>query len=566
MADLYEKNNGKVEKKVIISKTYKYEPFEIPTTYYYNEYLTNNGMVLNNLFKSSDSQSASYYIPYYFNSGTNTTDLNFVRYSYSNKYQPNGYSTLNTNVLYNNHYCIFNFQDLCSQFNQQHLTSGLFSQDQNERGWSAMELYDGPSTISPPPCFNAMLNQSNFFQTRIYQAGNLFRVKAEKLNGSSNLTITTNTNSYSATDFKISSPVNTTFKLGYQMIISAQAGLESYINSAKSSNFPFWKKYFAVSVKGGYESSETYNVSNSQSVKLCTFDETLPYHITCKKLNNFMYYVEDMDFKTYNLYPHNNEYQTYINIPIFETLSTANWCFDNNVFTIVLNSGGKNYNYKGPTKSADIDPNQISNYWFDSTELNAIRYISSNNQTVYIDNNKNWTPYLSSTKFDTTAGLLSDAYDMGIVKFLITGISGSDTVYYISGDGTGRWDWTASSGSNYIHYYDTETEVRNQISNLDTSVCARVHAGSACKLKDEYIYEDFALYSATVWTEAGAGSDHLETLTYLGQNGYANARTNYHGNYTILTSTDFNNKNITNVLCDMPQVKCVALNYFITEL
>ena len=565
MADLYEKKNGKVEKKVIISKTYEYEPFEISSTYYYNKYLTNNGFVLNNFFKSSDSQSASYYIPFYFNSGTNSTDLKFVRYSYSNKNPPNGYGTLNTNILYDNHYCIFNFQDLCYQFNQQHLTNGLFSQDQIERGWSAMELYDGQSTISPPPCFDAELNQSNFFQTRIYQAGNIFRVKAEKLNGSTNLTITPNTNSHSATDFKISSPVNTSFKLGYQMIISAQGGLNSYVNSAKSSDFPFWKKYFAVSIKGGYKSGETYYDSNSQSVKLCTFDETLPYHITCKKLNNFMYYIEDMDFKTYNLYPHNNEYQTYINIPVVETLSTAKWCFDSNVYIIKLSSGGKLYNYKGPTKIADIDPSKISNYWFDSNELNAIRYISSNNQTVYIDNNKHWKPYLSATKFDTTGGLLSDAYDMGIVKFFITGISGSYPVYYVSGDGTGRWDWTTQYGDNNIHYYDTENEARSQISNIDTSVCARLQVEPSFKLKDEYSYNDFSLYSATVWTTAGQNTDLDETTAYLYQKGYYVTASNY-GNYTILTSTDFNNKNITNVLCDMPQVKCVALNYFITEL
>jgi len=129
-------------------------------------------------------------------------------------------------------------------------------------------------------------------------------------------------------------------------------------------------------------------------------------------------------------------------------------------------------------------------------------------------------------------------------------------------DGTGPTNY----GNIHIHYYDTETEARSQISNIDSSVCARLQVEPTFKLKDEYNYNDFALYSSTVWTTAGQNTDHYETLTYLAQNGYADARTSSLGNYTTLTSTDFNNKNITNVLCDMPQVKCLALNYFITEL
>ena len=499
MAELYKRTDSDAKEKVLVlSRTYNYEPFETETDYGYNNYLENTEVTINNFIHPENQGSLKepdYYIPFRFSSGTNTDPLGFVNYSYANNGNEFSYASLGNNYRYNNTFCMFNFYDLMNELTTYGYLKNLFSQDQLNRGWSSTSSV-WTSEGRTDTCFFAEKNQTTFFQTKIYGQSTVFNIRPKKIN-QNNLNISTETTSYKANEITIYSDSNTQFNLGYQMLISAQGNLKQYFDNMISGDLPFWKKYFAVSIKGGYSSAGMYDVSNAQCVKLCTVNDSLPYNITCKKVSDFIYYLEDKNFKTYNLYPNSNGgYQTKISVPILMSPQRAIWNFDTTAHFVAryANDGATRYYYKGPKKVADITD-----------------------------------------------------------------------IYYVSGDGSRETHWTRFKNQKKI--FDTEQEVMTKYNSLDSNAKRYLSPVPTFDLKDNYKFFYLDYFSATNFNETGEGTDFENIMDYMWSTAhYANLTTVTAGGNYGFSEVDFTNKTSSVLMCDMPQVKCVALNYFITEL
>ena len=570
MAELYKRTDSDVKEKVLVlSRTYNYEPFETETYEGYNNYLENTELTINNFIHPENQGSLKepdYYIPFRFSSGTNTEPLGFVNYSYANNGNGFSYASLANNYRYNNTFCMFNFYDLMNELTTYGYLKNLFSQDQINRGWSSTSSI-WTSEGRTDTCFFANPNQTTFFQTKIQGQSTVFSIKPKKIN-QNNLYISTETTSYKANEITVSSNSNTQFNLGYQMLISAQGNLKQYFDNMISGDLPFWKKYFAVSIKGGYSSAGLYDVSNAQCVKLCTVNDSLPYNITCKKVSDFIYYLEDKNFKTYNLYPiSNGGYQTKISVPILMAPQRPLWYFDTTAHFVAryANDGATRYYYKGPMKVADIDPSKLDTYWYEISSSNVLYKVGNNYEISYIDENKNWVPHISAAKFDTTGALLTDAYDMDLVNFFISGTSGSTDIYYVSGDGSRETHWTRYKNQKKI--FDTEQEVMTKYNSLDSNAKRYLSPVPTFDLKDNYKFFYLDYFSATNFNETGEGTDFENIMDYMWSTAhYANLTTVTAGGNYGFSEVDFTNKTSSVLMCEMPQVKCVALNYFITEL
>jgi hypothetical protein len=214
--------------------------------------------------------------------------------------------------------------------------------------------------------------------------------------------------------------------------------------------------------------------------------------------------LEDKNFKTYNLYPNSTGgYQTKISVPILMAPQRPLWYFDTTAHFVAryANDGATRYYYKGPMKVADIDPSKLDTYWYEISSSNVLYKVGNNYEISYIDEHKNWVPHISAAKFDTTGALLTDAYDMDLVNFFISGTSGSTDIYYVSGDGSRETHWTRFKNQKKI--FDTEQEVMTKYNSLDSNAKRYLSPVPTFDLKDNYKFFYLDYFSATNFNETG---------------------------------------------------------------
>ena len=134
--------------------------------------------------------------------------------------------------------------------------------------------------------------------------------------------ITTESTNPSSTDVTITTDEPCTFKLGYNGILSG-VGLTNYIESVDTtdpSGRPFWQRFFFVCIKGGFDATNSFNVTTDKSnVKVCTFDQNTGLEnasnsnlssipLKYKKLRNDVYLVQDDHYRTFQTYSDTNKY------------------------------------------------------------------------------------------------------------------------------------------------------------------------------------------------------------------------------------------------------------------
>lgn len=314
MATIYDKNKDICSIIVKGNASDRVESVDSALSGKYNKYINVN------VIKANDKYD--YYLPLSFNenhfsilSANKYFNYNIDNYSY--------YGPSNNSKLYNDEWCWFNNFDFHKWMNDNGKWSTLFSDELVSRGYNYLSSYFGASGGNSYMC-NALKNQEYFIKPSLKHDETSYDVKynyyntAYKTNDNAlSLYITTRANDTSSTDVTISSTVETNFNLGYNGILSGY-GLTKYIESVDTTNTtgrPFWQRFFFVSIKGGYNALNSYNVSTQKTnTKLCTFDqntglenESNPYlnsiPLKYKKLSNDVYYVQDDNFKSFKTYP-----------------------------------------------------------------------------------------------------------------------------------------------------------------------------------------------------------------------------------------------------------------------
>ena len=319
MATIYDKNKDICS---IIVKGYpsdRVESVDSALSGKYNKYINVN------VIKANDKYD--YYLPLSFNENHFNTgsanqyfNYNIDNYSY--------YGPPNNSKLYNDEWCWFNNFDFHKWLNDTGKWSTIFSDELVSRGYNYLSSYFGAGNGNPFMC-NALKNQEYFIKPALKHNESYYDVKYNYFNtayktndNAADLYITTRASDTSSTDVTVSSTVETNFKLGYNGILSG-TGLTDYIESVDTtdtSGRPFWQRFFFVSIKGGYNASDSYNVTTYKTnTKLCTFDqntglenEANPYlnsiPLKYKKLRNDVYYVQDDNYKSFKTYPSSGRY------------------------------------------------------------------------------------------------------------------------------------------------------------------------------------------------------------------------------------------------------------------
>ena len=273
-----------------------------------------------NIIKANDKYD--YYLPLNFNENrfSNLSANKYFNYSIDN-YSYSG--PANNTKLYNDEWCWFNNFDFHKWMNDNDKWSTLFSDELVSRGYNYLSSCIGAGNGNQYMC-NTLKNQNHFIKPSLKHDETSYDVKynyyntAYKTNDNAlSLYITTRATDTSSTDVTISSTRETNFNLGYNGILSGN-GLTNYIESVDTTDTtgrPFWQRFFFVSIKGGYNALNSYNVTYQKTnTKLCTFDqntglenETNPYlnsiPLKYKKLRNDVYLVQDDNFKSFKTYP-----------------------------------------------------------------------------------------------------------------------------------------------------------------------------------------------------------------------------------------------------------------------
>ena len=345
MATIYDKNKDICGIIVKGNASERVESVDSALSGKYNKYINVN------VIKANDKYD--YYLPLSFNENHfNIVSANkYFNYNIDN-YSYNGPS--NNYKLYNDEWCWFNNFDFHKWMNDNGKWSTLFSDELVSRGYNYLSSCFGAGGGNSYMC-NANKNQEYFIKPSLKHDETSYDVKynyyntAYKTNSAAaNLYITTRANDTSSTDVTISSKVETNFNLGYNGILSGN-GLTNYIESVDTTNTtgrPFWQRFFFVSIKGGYNALNSYNVSSYQktNTKLCTFDQNTGLEnesnsylnsipLKYKKLRNDVYYVQDDNFKSFKTYP---------------TLGYS-------VIKRTSNVGGDIYYYNGSPQSNDME-------------------------------------------------------------------------------------------------------------------------------------------------------------------------------------------------------------------
>lgn len=314
MATIYDKNKDIC---CIITKGYANDRVESTDTALSGKY---NKYINVNIIKANDKYD--YYLPLNFNENHFSTaspnkyfNYNIDNYSY--------YGPANNYTLKNGEWCWFNNFDFHKWMNDNGKWTTLFSDELLSRGYNYLSSYFGAGHGNPTMC-SANKNQQYFIKPALKHNEPSYDVKynyfntAYKTNENAvSLYITTRANDTSSTDVTINSTSETNFKLGYNGILSG-TGLTNYIESVDTTNSsgrPFWQRFFFVSIKGGYDASDSYDITTTKTnTKLCTFDqntglenESNPYlnsiPLKYKKLRNDIYFVQDDNYKSFKTYP-----------------------------------------------------------------------------------------------------------------------------------------------------------------------------------------------------------------------------------------------------------------------
>ena len=278
-----------------------------------------------NIFKQDDD--VAYYIPICFNKSWFSQNAPNEYFNYyipisDYSYVPNNYTNAESTL------CWFNYKDLFGWMNDNNKWNSLWTEDQLNRGYNFLK-----SSHANPDyntfITNAYPNQDTFIKPHLKHNEDGYDVKYHYYsfsravnNGSLYLHASTFSNATKSTDVHITANNAINFKLGYNGILSGY-GLTKYIESVDTtdpSGRPFWQRFFFVSIKGGFDASESYNKTNTKSnIKVCTFDqntglenETNPYlnsiPLKYKKLRNDVYLVQDDNFRNFRTYSNDNKY------------------------------------------------------------------------------------------------------------------------------------------------------------------------------------------------------------------------------------------------------------------
>lgn len=280
-----------------------------------------------NIFKNTDTD-VGYYLPLTFNEknfDSSKSSHYFCYYITNFSYDSiaNNYETVDGTK------CWFNFYNLMTWMNQHEKWNTLWSDDLLSRGYNYLSSYQGVYPEENYYICNANRAQDTFIKSNIQHNKEYYDVKycyynnAKKINNNiEELYITSSGVNTSSTDVTITSDKISRFRLGYNGILSGN-GLTKYIESVDttdSSGLPFWQRFFFVSIKGGFDASESYAVKTSKSnLKVCTFDQNTGLEnenlsnlssipLKYKKLRNNVYLVQDNNFKIFNTYDSENQY------------------------------------------------------------------------------------------------------------------------------------------------------------------------------------------------------------------------------------------------------------------
>ena len=278
-----------------------------------------------NIFKKTDTD-IGYYLPLSFNEHNfdSTKPNNYFTY-YINGFT---YSDVANNYTTSGQRRWFNYYDLMTWMNENNKWNSFWTDDQLSRGYNYISSYHGAHPENTTFICNACKNQSYFIKPGIKHNAESYDIKYHYYNSSkqinenaANLYATTMANTTSSTDVTVTASCIQRFKLGYNGILSGY-GLTKYIESVDTtdpSGRPFWQRFFWVALKGGYNSSESYNSTEKTNVKVCTFDQNTGLEnasnsnlssipLKYKKLRNDVYLVQDDHYRTFQTYSDTNKY------------------------------------------------------------------------------------------------------------------------------------------------------------------------------------------------------------------------------------------------------------------
>ena len=525
-----------------------------------------------NLFKKDDYNDIMLYIPLSFNLNRSSSSApnQYFNYSFS---QDDYASYYNNEINYNS--CVwFNCYDLMTWMNDNGKWSSLWTDDQLNRGYGYLSSHQGVNHSDTSTIAQASPSQDNFLKPNIvhtntgYAVNYHYYVNSYKLNSTTpnNISATSYTNNISSTDIHITADAQMSFKLGYNGIISG-IGLDDYIKSVDTtdpSGRPFWQRFFFVSIKGGFDSNESYNNKRKANLKLCTFDQNTGLEnesnsnlssipIKYKKLRNNVYLIQDDHFKTFQTYEDGNYFSVNISLPIIMNTSTANFITDR-VNYIQGNNDHSGWVYTGTNNIDEYVAGKWTNklYTFCSGENPytdvVLFYNSAENKFVrYYSEATKYTLDEINTKLSTYKYML---YENN--RYWVTGNQPNVT-------------WTNDLSGATIFNTSAEAEAVRQSFTYNQPNVGITDVNKT----GVYTYMGNYNMNATMFSSTADAnaiiSKMYETAGSEGHNYHPSVYTNGHESYNTRYFTNIKSDSTTSSvnMSDIPLVKLLSLNYFI---
>ena len=523
------------------------------------------------------TDNIGYYLPLSFNQ-----DNEHFTYSF-NRYGLNGfnYASISNNVnTMDGNRCWFNYYNLMNWMNENNKWNSLWTEDQLNRGFNYVQSYQGVYQTDGTPITDAEPSQNYFIKPFVKHDKDYYDVKynyynrGKRVNASQDMYITTESTNPSSTDVTITTDEPCTFKLGYNGILSG-VGLTNYIESVDTtdpSGRPFWQRFFFVCIKGGFDATNSFNVTTDKSnVKVCTFDQNTGLEnasnsnlssipLKYKKLKTDVYLIQDDHFKTFQTYADGNDYKVRISLPMVMNTTAASITLDTMNYIYGLNS---EYVYTG----SNVVSEYHSNNWQDQWTNKIYMLCSGNTPNVpqkykFYQNNNTYTPYYDmGTKLaiNEITNLISN------FKYILVN---SNNEYWVSGTDYSDIEYTTDISD--AHIFNTSAAAAAQRLEIDYN---RPDVNMIDNnLNGFYYIEDCRKYIATEFSSYS----HSNTIVYKM---YEGGRNEYYGDSPDIYSNSYNyyttkfasvtTNNYTTSsqnLADIPDTKWESLNYFFTPV
>lgn len=291
MSDLYIKQNNKAKPAVILSYSETAKPEPLASVDWRNYKLPN--YIMRHMVSNNDDPQCI--VPFYMTYGYNTYSV-----PYDMIYTTNGGGA--GVKYYANDNRIINFSAYKQVLNAEHAFSGHFTQAQRDRNWSAWCCDDTINTYGPNGDGSIGYTQG-FIHFLDYSSSNV-KFISKTYNVKTNIDIVPRPNGVGAAIDVKTNNISNGFMLGFNGIISAE-GLSNYFNTIASKSPG--AQWMGIGIKGGCTESDAYNRINSTYIKLYALNENttnataLNNLLVKRELKTDVWYIEDKNFKTYNV-------------------------------------------------------------------------------------------------------------------------------------------------------------------------------------------------------------------------------------------------------------------------